>query len=277
MLKELSTQDRTIVKGAYTFNEKAHLHTLDGKPLTGVTTILGVIAKPMLIQWAANMAVDHIEKKFGDFTFDPEASVRSVVNAYTDYLLPLFKEARVAHRKKKESAGEFGTNVHSAIEKWINAQMLGVQVEVVLEGMEKKAFDHFVKWAIDNKVKFLESEKHVYSRSLWVGGIVDIVCEIDGKRYVADIKTSSGIYPEAMIQTSAYAKFLEEMGEYPKTTYQIEGDEWLYEKPAFDGVLILNCNKKGGFEHAFNYDIEGNFECFKAATKLYRHLNAITK
>lgn len=262
-------QDRTIVKGAYTFDEKKHLHTLDGKPLTGVTTILGVIAKPMLIQWAANMAVDYIA-----------ANLKSPIDSYSEIegggmVTPeVLKEARTAHRKKKESAGEFGTTVHNAIEKWVNMKILGAEIhlDIKLPEMEQKAFDHFVKWATDNNVKFLESEKHVYSRSLWVGGICDIVCEIDGKRFVADIKTSSGIYPEAFIQCSAYAKMLEEMGEYKEVWDNYHGKVI---KQAFDGVLILNCNKKGGFEHAFNYDIEGNFECFKAATVIYRQLNAI--
>ena len=38
-----------------TFDAKKHVHTLDGKNLTGVTTVLSVIAKPALIQWAADM------------------------------------------------------------------------------------------------------------------------------------------------------------------------------------------------------------------------------
>jgi hypothetical protein len=264
------TQDRTVTIGAYTFDEKEHLHMLDGKHLTGVTTILGVIAKPMLIQWAANMACDYIKEKATPFTHEG----KEIYSVYEEIL----KEARVAHRKKKESAGEFGTNVHNAIETFIKGLITNSSEEPLravlntLTPLELKAVEHFTKWAQDNKVKFLESEKHVYSRSLWVGGICDIVCEIDGKRYVADIKTSSGIYPEAFIQCSAYAKMLEEMGmQVAEHENEVRPD--LYSK--FDGVLILNCNKKGGFEHAFNYDIEGNFECFKAAVKIYRQMNAI--
>lgn len=247
-LKE-KVQDRTVTIGAYSFDEVNHVHTLDGKPLTGVTTILGVIAKPMLIQWSANMAVEYIANEI------KPGRIIQTGDAGKEYLETLFKEAKVAHRKKKESAGEFGTNVHNAIEQWIKTKAVWVSKDE----MEQKAFNHFVKWAEDNKVKFLDSEKHVYSRELWIGGICDIVCEIDGKRYVGDIKTSSGIYPEAYIQTSAYAHMLKEMGLYDK----------------FDGVLVINCNKKGGFEHKFNYDIEGNLNCFKSAVTIYRQLNSI--
>ena len=45
------------------FNEEKHLYTLDDKPVTGVTTILKTIAKPQLIQWAANEAVNYIKLK----------------------------------------------------------------------------------------------------------------------------------------------------------------------------------------------------------------------
>ena len=50
-----------VIGDNFTFDEARHLYKLDGKPLTGVTTILGVLAKP-LTQWAANCAVDHLKK-----------------------------------------------------------------------------------------------------------------------------------------------------------------------------------------------------------------------
>ena len=40
----------------FIYKDSNHSYTLDGKRLTGVTTILGVIAKPALIGWAARMA-----------------------------------------------------------------------------------------------------------------------------------------------------------------------------------------------------------------------------
>ena len=49
----------------YDFDDtgKRHAHYINGKRATGVTTILGVIAKPALIAWSARMAVDYIEGK----------------------------------------------------------------------------------------------------------------------------------------------------------------------------------------------------------------------
>ena len=87
----------------FKFDEKEHLYTLDGKPLTGVTTVLSVIAKPALIQWSANQAVEYVKEHLTSL----------------DDLDAVLKEAKVAHRKKKESAGDVGKAVHKAIENWI--------------------------------------------------------------------------------------------------------------------------------------------------------------
>ena len=45
----------------FKFNKEEHYYELDGKRLYGVTTVLGVIAKPALIPWAVKMAIDYIK------------------------------------------------------------------------------------------------------------------------------------------------------------------------------------------------------------------------
>lgn len=217
----------------YKFNEKEHIHTWDDKPLHGVTTVLSVISKPALIQWAAGMACDYVK--------DNLTSI--------DQLEDVLKEARFAHRKKKEKAGDWGTAVHKAIESWIKENK-----EPVLEGTQKTAFEHFKKWATDNKVKFLESEKHLYSKELWLGGICDLVIEMDGKKYVADIKTSSGIYNEMFFQMAAYDLMLKEMGGYED----------------IEGYIVINLKKTGEIETMLAVDMEINKRAFLAALELYK-------
>lgn len=281
----MKAQNRTIkIAGGYAFDEKNHLHTLNGKPLTGVTTVLSVIAKPALIQWAANMACDYMFERIKETS---EIIDGDYIKLYGDQLAGIIENARKAHKKKKESAGTHGTEVHSEIENIINEAIKGDGTIQNWKGSyvidnKAKGIIQFITWAQLNKVKFLASEKHVYSKSMWVGGICDIVCEIDGKRFVGDIKTSSAIYPEHFIQASAYAEMLTDMGETPKeclsgcgcaneTSYH-EGAQCNFQSVNFDGVVIINLDKKGGFDVKFNYDLEGNLNCFKAALTLYRHL-----
>jgi len=148
---------------SFEFNEKSHRYTLDGKPLTGVTTVLGVIAKPALIQWAANMAVDYVE---GAPLWAIGCEYKLDGKEYTITQVVL-DEARKAHVRKKEEGGKKGTDIHKWIESWI-----GDKEPKLPEPEDEVAFKQiaeFLNWANKEKVEFLESEKRMYSEELWIG------------------------------------------------------------------------------------------------------------
>ena len=230
----------------YKFDKENHVHLLDDKPLHGVTTVLRVISKPALINWSANMAVDYIQE-----------NLPSAEEAQDNHTIweSLFKEARKAHRTKRDKAGDWGTIVHDFIEQWIKE---GVEPKD-LEENQQKVFDEFKKWSTENKVKFIESEKHVYSEKLWTGGILDLVFEMDGKRYIGDIKTSSGIYDEAFFQMAAYHLMLLDMG---------EGDD-------IHGYLVINLKKDGTMDMKRADNLKINQEAFLHALGLHKILNKI--
>lgn len=227
----------------YTFNKEKHIHELDGKPLVGVTSALQIIAKPQLIQWAANMACDFIQE---------------VMMKGDPITLPVIKEARLAHRKKKEKAGEAGTDVHFEVENLIKGSF--ERSGGILEGVssENKSVQNFIDWAMENKVKFLESEKRVYSEKLWIGGILDMVFEMDGKKYIGDIKTSSGIYNEHFFQMAAYELCLEEMG-----------------VKDIEGYIVINLKKDGTMDSKMAVDRDLNKKAFVSALELYKIINSL--
>lgn len=231
----------------YRFSEGHHLHEICvggvWKALTGCTTVLSVIAKPALIQWAANQAVEYIKANALKGNLGYNISEEKL------------EEARNAHRVKKEKAGEQGTDVHSEVESLLkriieaNGGIVGPD-----EVSDKPQITHFLNWARDNKVKFLESEKHIYSRHLFVGGIVDIVCEIDGQTWLVDIKTGSGIYPEHFWQMAGYQFMLQEMELHPNIT----------------GYIVLNLKKDGSFEEKRSISNLINQNAFMACLEIYR-------
>lgn len=229
----------------YTFEKAKHLHLYDGKPLTGTTTILGVIAKPMLIQWAANQAVEYI-------------LANVLTKGETTSIVPnkVIEEAKTAHRKKKEAAGDWGTEVHAWIEKYALACIAGTPeaASVPLEGLKGEACRHFMKWKTDNNVTILASERNVYSLDMWVGGICDLVLKIGDQVWLADVKTGSGIYPEHFFQMASYEMCLKEMGLFPDVA----------------GYIVLNLKKDGTFEEKRSVSNAENQMAFKAALTLYR-------
>ena len=115
--------------------------------------------------------------------------------------------------------------------------------------------EKFVDWAIENKVKFLASEKQMYSRAMWVAGTCDFTAIINGKLIMGDIKTSSGIYGrEYFFQCAGYILMAEEHGE------------------TYDGSIIVRLGKDGSFETKESFDLEADKKGFLAALALFKAL-----
>ena len=237
----------------FTFNPKGHSYELDGKKMTGVTTVLGVLAKPALIGWAANMTASWIRE---NCTRDDSG----IWEVSEDSLL----EAVKAHTKKKEAAGEKGTDLHSQVEGFIKSCLELNHGDPHNMGwpVEEKMLGEFVEWAVVNNIKFLASEKQVYSKDWFCAGTFDFSFEKDGKRFIGDLKTMGKIWDRVPhFQTAAYRKMSVEMGE-----------------PDYDGTCIVNISKPtekypSELTESWSYDWESDQKAFESALYLYRQLN----
>lgn len=237
----------------YEFDKKKHLHLLDGKPLTGTTTVLGIISKgDGLIQWSANEAVSYVKEKAETQYNEEDQAVYCIVENELE-------AAKTAWKRSRDKAGTQGTDVHAIIEEIIKEVIKNNDGYILTGKNANPQVQNFLEWAISNKVKFLESELNVYSRDLWIGGIVDMVFEIDGEVYIGDIKTAKAIYPTNYWQMSAYQYCLTEMGKYAK----------------IKGFKVIRLGKDGSFEVGENYAYPDNIEGFKSALVVYRKLNLI--
>lgn len=244
----------------FRFHDKKHAYEYkkDGewKPMTGVTTILNVIAKPALIPWAARMATSHIKK-------NGEKAEEGYIKA-TEALL---KEAKNAHRRSKDDAADIGTVVHDAIEHAvkdaIEADRRGLDpmydyavntTDLDEKDKEKveKMLSNFNDWVINNDIKFLASEQRLFSTDMWVAGTVDLVFEKDCKKFVGDIKTGKAIYPTYFYQMAGYELMLEERGH------------------DFDGVAVIRVGKRGDFETQYRFDTTLDKKAFKGALEIYK-------
>jgi len=219
--------------------------------MTGITTIIGVIGKgDGLVQWSANEAVRYIsEHKDTQWTnqktfFESNAEV--------------LEQARTAWKDERDKAALWGQITHKGVEIWIATDGIPSTVtlndkEYKIEPEHKEAIKRFVKWAEDNKVKFTESEKKMYDPEMFIAGTADFVCEIDGRKYIGDLKTGKSIYYEAFVQCAAYRHLLELMGEKD-----------------FNGSIIVHLPQKGELETHERFDHETDLAVFKAALTIYR-------
>ena len=221
------------------FNKEKHEYLIDGKRATGVTTIIGVLAKPALIGWAAKCAIEFVQTAIASgLELTPE----------------LLNDAKNAHTKRKEAAGTHGTDAHASVEEWINLCLKS-------DGKPNFAMPHttdikkFVDWAVANVDHFIFSERQMFNKDLFIAGTADFAyVGKDGKKYMADFKTSSGIYGiDYWLQCAAYRMLAEAEGDTP-----------------YDGCTVVRLGKDGAFEVQQRFDYDTDKEAFLCCLKLYR-------
>ncbi len=208
----------------YAFDNENHVHTLDGKALTGTSSIGDVLAKP-LTWWASGLAVGklgwiHPEVKQNgrvvskvplETRLKASGDVQSIIKGMTPLeYLDLLDEAYKAHSVKLKDTAQDGTDLHAELERFVKWKM-GLSKKL-LEQFDPK-INPFIEWADENVKRFLWSEAHCFDEILFVGGISDCGVELnDGTYAVIDFKSSKDAYPVQFIQCAGYAIQIEKNG-----------------------------------------------------------------
>jgi hypothetical protein len=160
---------------------KAHIRyrTKDNRIVPGITTILGLLNKPALLQWANNLGLKNIELRA---YVDDKADIGTLAHAMiTDKL-----EGKVTNTSDY-SKNQIDLAENSVLSFW---------------SWEK---EHHIE-----EVVFCE--RPMVSEMYRFGGTLDIYAKINGKHEIIDLKTGKGIYSEASWQCSALKNLLEENG-----------------------------------------------------------------
>lgn len=184
------------------FNEASHRYKLDGKPVSGATTILGGgIPKPALIWWAPGVVAK--------FVTDPDnaGKVAELLAGDRDQSI---KFLQLLPNQERDSAAERGTEVHDLAEKLATTGEVDAPEDLI--GFIEGYLDFLDRWQI---TPFLV-EVVLANREHWYSGKVDLLAtspllmsqaDIDaGKVIQIDLKTSKGVYLETALQTAAYAR-----------------------------------------------------------------------
>lgn len=221
----------------YQFSKEEHLHLLNGKPLTGTSSVVNVLAKP-LTWWSAELAaVECLEKGEKIETIRQEyeeAVVSGNKKQAIDKLqkkYPLFKKARFAHYDNLKKTAKKGTDLHELLERFVKSEM---NKGTTITEEEEKLISPYIEWSRKNVKQYLASEAHCYDEELWVGGVTDAVAELnDGRIAVIDFKSSREAYPTHFIQASGYSIQINKNGLFSDT-----GINKKLEKP-IDTLIIV--------------------------------------
>jgi genome maintenance exonuclease 1 len=159
---------------------KTKIHTVyklaDGTRVPSVTTILGVLNKPALLQWAWQCGVDGLDYKA---VRDDAANVGTLAH----YLI-------LCHLKgETPDTSEYSPQ---DIERAENCLI--------------KYWD----WEKEHDIKPILVEEPLVSYEF--GGTIDCLAEINGELVLIDFKTSKALYQEMFYQLAAYRQLLREAG-----------------------------------------------------------------
>lgn len=171
------------VDGIYT-------HPETGRPHISVTNIIdNTIAKPALLIWRSNMALEALSLNPDWLTMDTKEARKNVndyIKAYTD------------------QAKERGSRVHSLVEAYLKGAN-----PVPLEG-DQGYLTALNRWMDKRQAKIMDTEATVY-HSTGYAGTMDIIAHVNGdsRPTIIDLK-SGGVWPEHLIQAAAYREAVEE-------------------------------------------------------------------
>jgi len=244
-MKEVLLYNKTI---KILFDENRHMYFNDKKEhLMSVTTATGVVDKSgPLMGWAVKMAKNYLidNWKAGEKITESEK-------------IAMIEEAGKQHRIFKKKAADIGTQIHEWAENWIK----GRNPEMPKEEKVVNGITAFLKFNQENKVKWKDSERFVYSKKHNYCGILDAVGRIGKELVLIDFKSSNGIYDEMRFQVAAY-----------QLAYEEETEKKI------DRSIILRFGKEDGeFEVKELPDYNKDKKAFLACLELKRRLKELSK
>lgn len=156
----------------------------------------------------------------------------------------LVAAAKTAHKDKLEDAGKVGSVVHDWIERYIKAQISNVSfsLDVPEEERARNGVCAALNWMNQHKVRWISTERKVYSRQYKYAGTLDGLCYVSScsdprccpvaftnRLTVADWKTSNYLYIEYILQVTSY------LVAYNEETNANAVDRWIIRLGKDDG------------------------------------------
>lgn len=177
-----------------------------------VTTVLSVIGKPALINWAGKVERELVMGVSADLYADVSGTPKMSRLAWLTTMEQRLGKQR-AHQRLLAKAGEIGSQTHALIEWTLRAKLCqqpGPSPHITDKA--QWAFMVFEDWAKSVSLKPILVEQIVWSNKHGFAGTMDLLAEVEGKLTVVDFKTGKAVYPEAHLQNAAYRSALREMG-----------------------------------------------------------------
>ena len=210
--------------------------TTSGLKVPGVTTVLGILNKPALLDWAAK------EERKGVMDCLLNKKILPEKHFYTTL---------------RDTAASIGTICHFMCE--CHLKGLEADLSEFPESQVSQAENGYIKFLEfwDNSgFKVLVTEQALVHNALEFGGTIDIVCiDKEENLVLLDLKTSKSIYPEYWSQVAAYR----EMWNFNSVN-----------KISRNIIIRIGKDESNDLEVIENNDLGKYYELFKGALQCYK-------
>lgn len=219
----------------------AHRYRLDGKRVPNVTTIInGGLPKPALVTWAARTVAERAAD---------QPSLSDAIRQTSRAALVAFLSG--APDEARKSAGDRGTLVHDYASRIAAGEVVTPPDDVV------EYVESYVRWLDANDVRIVLSERPVASRAHFYAGRFDLIGELNGERWLLDIKTG-GVYGDASLQLAAYAG----------ADFYVDENGVELPVPIVDKIGVVHVQPDGTDLYSMG-DIDAGWSDFVAARRIY--------
>ncbi len=176
------------------FFPESHIYMIEGKRKTGASTPSGYkFDISALMGWQGEETAKHL---FELLEQGKPLTHENIVKAI------------FAGEESKNKAADLGTKIHEWCERYIKHRLRekGYEMPEMPEDPNvQTGVTSFLEWESEHKVKFLWSEKILYSLKNDYIGRGDFAAKVDGMVCLCDIKSSNSLHTGVRLQTAAYA------------------------------------------------------------------------
>lgn len=167
----------------------ASYYKTDGTELPSVTTIMKILNKPAIANWANSLGF-----------------------------------RRISYKKELDRTAIVGAIVHNIVEKKIRTDKKFLYKPVDEYDINQLDYNSYIQannailsfdmWYSKNgkNLDVISTERSMVSEKYGFGGTVDMLAFFEGKLYIIDFKTSSRVHATMFLQLSAYIQLAEENG-----------------------------------------------------------------
>ncbi len=214
--------------------QRARQHTpyflRDGTRVPGVTTVTGVLDKPALVVWANNLGLQGIR-----------------VGEYVDELAAIgtLTHMKIAAYLKGEDPDKVG------LQEFTKDQLNQADTCLI----------KFWDWEKGHKLVTILAEEPIISERHRAGGTPDWFGLLDDIPTLLDFKTAKGIFPEHLLQASAYFDMLREIGHAPEQAR----------------IIRVGRNEMEGFEDRTVGNIPRRIRLFELCREVYELQKELAK